>query len=165
MLYNKNRGFTLIELLVVVLIIGILAAVAVPQYKQAVGKSHITQVIAQVRALAEAQQAYYLANGTYADLFEKLDIDFETSTTRKDLYQQKDWYLSLTQISDRLIYAGRGNALDTSFKNGRWYVYYSLITHQMYCCAYLQDVKSTRLCQSFSNITEKIADPRCYLIQ
>lgn len=72
----KDAGFTLIELLVVVLIIGILAAVAVPQYTKVREKARAAKMIASARKLHEAQQRYYMANGTFAKSFEELDVDF-----------------------------------------------------------------------------------------
>ena len=69
----KRAGFTLIELLVVVLIIGILAAVAMPQYQTAVDKARYAQLMSNVNAVLKAQQIYYMANGRYASSFEELD--------------------------------------------------------------------------------------------
>ena len=63
--FNNNGGFTLIELLVVVLIIGILTAVAVPQYNKAVEKSRLTQQMVTVRALYNALEVYRMENGDY----------------------------------------------------------------------------------------------------
>ena len=71
----NKQAFTLIELLVVVLIIGILASVALPQYKKAVYKSHYAALKNMTQAIADAQQVYYLANGTYATDFDELSID------------------------------------------------------------------------------------------
>lgn len=73
-LFN-NGGFTLIELLVVVLIIGILAAVAVPQYKKAVAKARTAEALAMLKSLVNAEEAYYLANGEYTSDISKLDVN------------------------------------------------------------------------------------------
>lgn len=85
----KNAGFTLIELLVVVLIIGILAAVAVPQYTKVVEKSRAAKMIASARKLHEAQQRYYMANGTFAQSFDELDVDFGAPVLAADSSHMK----------------------------------------------------------------------------
>ena len=73
--FITTRGFTLIELLVVVLIIGILAAVAVPQYQIAVAKSKYMKLVSVMASLRAAEELYYLANGKYIDNTTVLDID------------------------------------------------------------------------------------------
>lgn len=88
-----SPGFTLIELLVVVLIIGILSAVALPQYQKAVAKARFTQVITAGKSFKDAMEVYYLANGDYPTWWKDVDINYpgctESTSGRYMLYCDK----------------------------------------------------------------------------
>ena len=62
---QNDSGFTLIELLVVVAIIGILAAIAIPQFAAYRKRGHEAQVKSDLRNAAVAQEAYFAANSIY----------------------------------------------------------------------------------------------------
>lgn len=76
----NTKGFTLIELLVVVLIIGILASVALPQYTKAVEKSRSTEAITLLSNLAKAEEIYALATNSYTNDMNSLDIQMPNVT-------------------------------------------------------------------------------------
>ena len=77
-----KKGFTLIEMLVVVLIVGILAAIALPLYNNSIWRAKGAQMLTHVKSLATAQEAYYNMHGTYGKSFDDFDLTFDILDTR-----------------------------------------------------------------------------------
>ena len=117
---KNKQAFTLIELLVVVLIIGILAAVALPQYQFAVMRARYKQAVLLGRAFQKAQRVYYLANGTYAANFDELSIDFPAPmnqwTQNNGDYTYVNYIYSWGSCS--LRYIGGGADMQCGVTNG-----------------------------------------------
>ena len=82
---GNKKGFTLIELLVVVLIIGILAAIALPQYRRAVAKSKSAQLKTLISSIVRSVQEYHLVNNSYPTSFDEIDVDVEWEYTTNNV--------------------------------------------------------------------------------
>ena len=72
---KNKKGFTLIEMLVAVLIIGILAAIALPQYRHVVDKTRYAALMDITKAIADANERFYLVNDRYSTNFRELDVE------------------------------------------------------------------------------------------
>ena len=77
---SRLGGFTLIELLVVVLIIGILAAMALPQYFKAVERSRMAEAVTLIDSITQAQHRKEMQTGTFAEDFRGLDVSPKGAT-------------------------------------------------------------------------------------
>jgi type IV pilus assembly protein PilA len=79
--WSNRRGFTLIELLIVVVIIGVLAAIAVPKFQNTKGKANAASLKADLRNLVTAEEAYFYDNSTYTTDIAALNIRLTTGVT------------------------------------------------------------------------------------
>ncbi len=140
-LNRKAGGFTLIELLVVVLIIGILSAVALPQYQKAVEHSRAVEALVILKAVHTANENYYLAQGEYATKLSQLDIDISWKgntaylASNSDTRSNENWSLQFTKNSTTTVITL--SRIDGKYRGSGFMVTYeSLInrpTHQLLC--------------------------------
>lgn len=71
-LKSNSKGFTLIELMIVIAIIGILAAIAIPQFTAYRTRAYNSSATSDIRNAATAQEAYYVVNRCYSSVLDRL---------------------------------------------------------------------------------------------
>lgn len=141
-----KEAFTLIELLVVVLIIGVLAAIALPQYQVTVEKTRAMKAVGILSILAKGQEVYYLANGSYATNLDNLDIDLPAGGTRAG---------NILNFSDNFsisLATGAGGYFAAGTKHVQLDIFLEHTTVSsvpgIFCYAPADDEIATRICKS-----------------
>jgi prepilin-type N-terminal cleavage/methylation domain-containing protein len=156
---KQNRGgagFTLIELLAAVLIIGILMAAAVPQYKKAVMKTRLMKYFTYINTIAHAHETYYMANNAYAKDVRDLDVDLpHVSEYKQGNYTQRDLIAAYFQDGTDCgptgtMFSGLGGGCIVKIGGQTEFWIYKAKEH-FYCGGYTQ--QAADVCQTMSDGT------------
>lgn len=150
-----KQGFTLIELLVVVLIIGILASVALPQYEKAVEKSRVAGVWTMLSTLVKAGEAYkYSGKSGWNIPLDELDVALPNKLSCDHLgctvtCPSKGWtncyyYMSIMNNSTTVIFALHKNRKLTEF---------ALKDSGKKCC--FSETTSPNFCAQFNDVSQE----------
>ena len=148
-------GFTLLELLVVVLILGILAAIALPQYQYSVIKTKYMRMTDMARVIKDAQERYYLINNQYAKQFSGLDVEFSLD----NIDNNDGWEYG--NVGDIQLVLSNPQTTANWQKSGEAYMAYNLRLDAAgniwedavaVCAAYYESGENgKRICRSFPN--------------
>ena len=166
------KGFTLIELLVVVLIIGILAAIALPQYQHVVDKSRYAALMDITKAIADANERFYLVNNRYSTNFNELDVEISPNSLSNDgSIAYFDWG------DCHLLYQQEIQCTNNTSLRNQYIIHYDVGTgsnfHGVFCTAGTLEENSRydKVCQNVGEFRENcpgcctfIGDCRVYTI-
>ncbi len=164
---KNNKAFTLIELLVVVLIIGILAAVALPQYRLAVDKARLANLVAMTKNVVEAQEAYYLANNTYTKDWDELAVTLPGTVNFNEISSTDGWTIRLHKEG-----GGAVNGLtaeDSRVPDVLLYAFYdhNTVPENFYgtmCYASRSNAHAVKLCKNMSQSQNAISGNASQLV-
>ena len=124
-LCNNNAAFTLVELLVVVLIIGILAAVALPQYTKAVEKARATEALSNLRTLANAEELYKLENGEATNDLTKLTWSIQGSQPNSTSVRTPYFSYYVEATSNGIGFEAVATRIHNGNDNLKYFIYYA----------------------------------------
>ncbi|WP_424245662.1 prepilin-type N-terminal cleavage/methylation domain-containing protein [Elusimicrobium posterum] len=143
-----KKGFTLIELLVVVLIIGILAAIALPQYTKAVEKSRAAEAVQNAAIISLAADRYIMANGSGPKKMDELDIDIGECNSTASTCKTKNFSYGIS--SGNYVQARRTD--ETYFIEN----FFSTTTPKtVFCAAEENSEDKIKLCKSLTGASTK----------
>ena len=148
----KRAGFTLIELLVVVLIAGILAAVALPQYEKAVMNARFAQVVTAGESIYKAAELYYMAQGKWPTSLYALSITMPGAVFSGNIVQGNNFSCYLAAGQENLAHMAPSvqcYVLDGNRDgNYGWRRFFDAHEGKRYCYALASSDRVNAFCQT-----------------
>jgi type IV pilus assembly protein PilA len=92
-----RKGFTLIELLIVVVIIGILAAIAIPKFANTKSKAYVTAMKSDLRNLVTAEEAFFSDSSKYTGTLSQLKFQVSTGVNAPTLATGAGWWTATNE--------------------------------------------------------------------
>ena len=120
---RNRKGFTLIELLIVVVIIGILAAIAIPKFANTKSKAYITAMKSDLRNLVTAEEAFFSDSSKYTATLSDLKFNVSTGVKAPNIAVGAGWWVATnehTQLTGQTCGIGMNttNPITTSAAEG-----------------------------------------------
>lgn len=143
-----KKGFTLIELLVVVLVIGILAAIAIPGYQGAVDKSRYSSLMPVAKNIKDAQERMLMVRADYTDRLEDLDIK-APGTINGNTTKDNEGVVYKIELSD----THKSIRAESEYMHNAYVIYLSQNTEfadDVHCEALTDSARANKLCQSLN---------------
>ena len=132
---NRKLGFTLIELLVVVIIIGILAAIALPQYRRSVERAQAMEALINLRTIFDSAKRFRAATSEFPVRLRGLDISFFDATSDEDSTFNIGKFSYTFDTTNNRISACRLNNGNYCFHYYYTYTYNNMTSRDVLTCA------------------------------
>ena len=157
MMISNKRGFTLIELLVVVLIIGVLAAVALPQYQTAINKSRYAGLMPLAKSVKDAEEEVFMTKADYTAVLEDLSV-MAGSIDENHANKATKGNVELEVVAG----AGEGQdyvrTIDSRNPDNAFVMYFARspkFPGEIHCEATKDNKRAEQLCKSYGPIAEE----------
>lgn len=141
-----NKGFTLLELLVAVMIMGILAAIAIPQYSRSVRRAEMIEGLSQGKTILDSALRFKAANGLPPSTFSQLDVGFDGINAESASMTEGNFTYILNHDSITVQSNLGGYYLEMEFP----IVTDAGVTSAIFCCPNPGDKNGAWLCKSVS---------------